>query len=52
VPEDDHKPRTEARGRKLDAADLRRRHDIPSYPDDEQVAESLPEDEFGRNAGV
>src|SRR5881628_3084784 len=52
VSEHDHKPRAEACGRKLHAADLRRRHDIPSYPDDEQVAKSLPEDELGGNAGV
>jgi hypothetical protein len=52
VPKHHDKPRAEACGRKFDAADLRRRHDIPSYPDDEQVAKSLPEDEFGGNAGV
>ena len=52
VPEHDHQPRAEACGRELHAADLRRRHDIPSYPDDEQVAKSLSEDELGGNAGV
>jgi hypothetical protein len=52
VPEHDDKPRAEACGRKLYAPDLRRRHDVPSYPDDEQVAKALPEDEFGGDARV
>src|SRR5439155_17286227 len=52
VPEHDHKPRAETCGRKFYAADLRRRHDITSYADDEQVAKSLPKDELGGNAGV
>src|SRR5439155_23348126 len=32
-------------------ADLSRRHDITSYPDDEQDAKSLPKDELGGNGG-
>jgi|SRR6267143_4603902 len=52
VSEHDDQPRAEACGRKFYAADLRRRYDIPSYPDDEQVAKSLPEDELSGNPGV
>ncbi len=52
MPQHHDKPRAEACGRKFYAADLRRRHDIPGYPDDEQVAKSLPEDELGGNAGI
>src|SRR5438477_2683467 len=52
MPQHHDQPRAEARGRKFYAADLRRRHDISRDPDHEQVAKSLPEDEFGGDAGV
>ena len=52
MPKHHDKSRAEACRRKFYAADLRRRHNIPSYPDDEQVAKSLPKDEFSGNAGV
>jgi hypothetical protein len=52
VPKHHDKSRAEACGRKFYTADLGRRHDIPSYPNDEQVAKSLPKDQFGGNAGV
>jgi hypothetical protein len=36
--------------RELDAADLRRRHDVPRHPNDEQIAQSLVENDLRRNA--
>src|SRR6267378_1718300 len=52
VSHDDGQPRVEALGRELDAAHLRRRDDIARDADDEQVAETLAEDELGRNARI
>src|SRR5690349_4355840 len=52
VAEHDDQLRAEARGGEFYAADLRRRHDIPGHPDDEQVAKSLCENELGGNARV
>jgi hypothetical protein len=47
-----HQPRAEALDGKLDAADLRRRHDVASHADDEQLAQPLIEDQLGRHAGI
>jgi hypothetical protein len=52
VPQDDGQPRAKAVGRKLHAADLRRRHDVSSHADNEQVAKSLPKDQLGRHPGI
>ena len=47
-----HQPRAEARRRELDAADLRRGHDVAGHADDEQVAEALVEHDLRRHARV
>jgi len=52
VPKHDRQPRAKARSRKLNAADLGGRHDIPSYPDDEEVTKPLPENELCGNTRV
>ena len=52
VSEHHDQPRTEAGGGELDAADLRRSDDVAGDADDEQIAEPLIEDDFGRHAGV
>ena len=48
----DNQPRPELRGSKLDAADLRRGHDIARNANDEQVAEPLVEQEFDGDARI
>ena len=45
-------PRAEALGGELDAADLRRRDDVPGHADDEQVAQALVEDDLRRHPRV
>lgn len=52
VPQHDRQPRPEARGSKLYAPDLRRRHDIPGYSDYEQVSKPLPKHELRGNARI
>jgi hypothetical protein len=52
VPKHDRQARAEACSSKLHAADLRRRDDIPSYSNDEQITKPLPENEFRRNSRV
>lgn len=52
VPKHNRQPRAEAPGGKLYTPDLRRRHDIPRYPNHEQVSEPLPENELCGNARV
>ena len=47
-----HQPGAEALDGKLDAADLRRRHDVAGHADDEQLAQPLIEDQLGRHAGI
>src|SRR5882672_1049366 len=44
--------RAESRNREFDAADLRWRDDVAGDPDDEQVTESLPEDQLCGDARV
>jgi hypothetical protein len=48
----DNQSRVESGRGKLDAADLRRSYYVSGNADDEQVAQALIEDEFGRGAGV
>jgi hypothetical protein len=45
-------PCTKLRGGKLHTADLRRRHDVSRYANDEQISESLVENQLGRNPGI
>ena len=52
MPQHDRQTRAEACSRKLDAADLGGRHNIPSYPDDEEVTKPLPENELCGNTRV
>ena len=52
VAEHDDELRVEPRRRELHAADLRRRDDVARDADDEEIAESLVEDEFGRHPGI
>src|SRR5579872_6978532 len=52
MPEYDDEPRAEARGRKLDAADLGWRDDVARDADDEQAAESLIEHDLRGNARI
>src|SRR6516225_4020460 len=47
-----HEAHAEGRSRELDAADLRWRDDVAGHADDEQVAESLVEDDLGGHARV
>src|SRR5215469_250070 len=44
--------RAEGRSRELDTADLRGRDDVAGHADDEQVAESLVEDDLRRHARI
>src|SRR6516162_6466457 len=44
-----HEARAESRSRKFDTADLRGRDDVAGHADDEQVAESLVEDDLRRH---
>ena len=50
--QDNHQPGPEVRGRELDAANLRRRHDVAGDTDDEQIAQPLVEDELSRHPRV
>jgi hypothetical protein len=52
VPHHHSEPRFEPLGRELDAADLRGCDDVAGHADDEQVTETLAEDELRRNAGI
>ena len=47
-----HQPGAETLDGKLDAADLRRRHDVAGHADDEQLAQPLIEDQLGWHAGI
>ena len=47
-----HQPGAETLDGKLDAADLRRRHNVAGHADDEQLAQPLIEDQLGWHAGV
>jgi hypothetical protein len=49
VAQDDHQPGPEPGRRELHAADLRRRDDVAGDADDEEIAESLVEDELRGN---
>src|SRR5262249_42896221 len=52
VAEDDHEADPELRGRKLDASNLRRRHDMAGDAYHEEVAHTLAEDQFGGNSRI
>ena len=52
VAQHDDQPRPVALRRELDAADLRGRDDVAGDADDEEIAEPLVEDDFGRHARV
>ena len=52
VPQDDDQPRTEMLRRELDTAHLRWRNDVARNPDDEQVAQTLIEDDLDRYPGI
>jgi hypothetical protein len=52
VAEHHDEARAGASRRELDAADLRRRHDVAGHADDEQIAEPLIEHDLRRHAGV
>ncbi len=48
----DHQRRTEPVRGKLDAADLRGGHDVAGNSDHEQIAETLVEDDLGRDSRI
>ena len=50
--EDDDESGAEPLGRELDAADLGGRDDVAGDPDDEQIAQSLVEDDLDRHTRV
>jgi hypothetical protein len=50
--EHDHQAGSEFVGRKLDAADLGRHHDISRNPDHEQVTQALVEHQFSRHPRI
>ena len=52
VAQDDDEARTKLARGELDATDLRRRHDVAGDANDEEVTESLVEDDFCRDARV
>jgi hypothetical protein len=52
MPQDNNQAGAEPLRRKLHTADLRGGHDVAGYPDDEEVTQSLIENNFDRHAGV